>query len=306
MPRTPGRALGALARRHPGVHTRLVRIGAYETFAELGRGGMGVVYRARSGNGRDVALKVLRHVEGEALARFERERRILADFGAEDGFVPLLDQGTANGLPYLVLPLMAGGTLRERLGRGPMATGEALALAKALARALARAHARGVVHRDMKPENVLFAAPASGGSGPATPLVADLGLAKHFDRDAPGASESVSLSKTSELRGTAGYMAPEQMTDARSVGPPADVFALGAILYECLAGQRAFVGETVFEVIAAAAAGHFERLAAVRPDVPAPVAASSPRVAPRGRGESSRGGPSSRGRRARPRSGRAW
>src|SRR5262249_41050417 len=158
---------------------------------------------------------------------------LLAAFGEEDGFVPLLDEGTSEEGPFLVMPFLAGGTLRDKLREGPLKVGAALDLGVALAAALGRAHARGVVHRDLKPENVLYARDADGRE---RPLVADLGLAKHFDRDVHGATASVSLSTHGSFRGTAGYMAPEQMADAKSVGPEADVFALGAILYECLAG----------------------------------------------------------------------
>jgi WD40 repeat protein len=139
------------------------------------------------------------------------------------------------------------------------------------------------VHRDLKPENVLFTAAgedsgaegAGGGrvapigSGAGRPLVADLGLAKHWRDDAPGASQSVSLSKTGETRGTAGYMAPEQMNDAKTVGPPADVFSLGAILYECLTGRAAFVGGTIVETMAHAATGSYEPIRPLRPDASA-------------------------------------
>src|SRR5205085_9317034 len=127
-----------------------------------------------------------------------------------------------------------GGTLRDRLARGPLALGEATALVTKIARALGRAHERGLVHRDVKPENVLFDAAGE-------PLVADLGLAKHFRRDL---GMSASLSRTHETRGTPGYMAPEQVESAKDAGPPADVFALGAVLYECLGGIAAFEGAT--------------------------------------------------------------
>jgi tetratricopeptide (TPR) repeat protein len=243
-----------------------MRIGRYEVVATLGQGGMGVVHAARSPEGLDVAVKVLRRSEGDVLARFERERRLLASLGEAEGFVPLLEGGTAPEGPYLVMPLVPGGTLRKKLEPGPLGIEETVALGRRLALALGAAHARGIVHRDMKPENVLFTAAGA-------PLIADLGLAKHFDGGAPGASQSVSLSQHGALRGTAGYMAPEQMTDARSVGPAADVFSLGAILYECLAGEPPFLGESVLEVLTRVSAGRFEPLRARRPEVPGWLAA---------------------------------
>src|SRR5262249_13501635 len=134
-------------------------VGGYEVTSELGRGGMGVVLRARSPDGKDVALKVLHAADSKsALARFERERRLLATLGEEGGFVPLLDAGDSPRGPFIVMPLLPGGTLRDRLERGPLAVEDAVALFVALASALGRAHALGIVHRDLKPENVLFTA----------------------------------------------------------------------------------------------------------------------------------------------------
>src|SRR5581483_12298266 len=153
--------------------------------------------------------------------------------GAAEGFVPLLDAGDSPHGPWLVMPYVPGGTLRQRLARGPLSVAETVALGVELGRALGRAAAMGVVHRDLKPENVLF--DAAGRS-----LIADLGLAKHFEEGAPGASQSVSLSRDGTILGTAGYMAPEQLVDAKSVGPEADVFSLGAVLYACLAGVPAY------------------------------------------------------------------
>jgi serine/threonine protein kinase/Flp pilus assembly protein TadD len=239
-----------------------VRIGPYEVLEELGRGGMGVVYRVRTPQGGEAALKVLLKTDAATLARFERERRLLASLGETEGFVPLLDAGVAETTAWLVMPLVPGGTLREKLARGPLGVAETIELGRALARALGAAHERGIVHRDVKPENILFTAPR--GSTPGRPLLADLGLAKHFLRGAQ--PESVSLSRTGELRGTAGYMAPEQTTDTKAVGPPADVFAAGAVLHECLAGHPAFPGGSVIEVLTKLNAGVVDSIG--RPDVP--------------------------------------
>src|SRR5579883_2419445 len=234
-----------------------MKLGSYELLEKLGEGGMGVVHRARGPDGAIVAVKVLK---GGGLARFERERRLLASLG-DAGFVPLLDMGKAGGREFLVMPFVEGGTLRSKLAKGPLGVEATLALGRALARALGAAHAKGIVHRDVKPENVLF-------DGEGRPLIADLGLAKHFDDTTPGASRSVVLSKTGELRGTAGYMAPEQMADAKSAGPAADVFALGAVLYECLAGVPAFMGESSMEVMSRVADGVFAPLARQCPAAP--------------------------------------
>src|SRR5579883_2736037 len=196
-----------------------MRIGAYEVTRTIGQGGMGVVHAARGPSG-EVAIKVLRATSAEALARFERESRLHARLGEVAGFVPVIEVGRSPQGPYIVMPLLPGGTLRDRLRTGPLGVEASIDLATQLGLALGRAHAQGIVHRDMKPENVLF-------DGRGRPFVADLGLAKHFTDETPGASRSLSLSHAGSFRGTAGYMAPEQAADAKSVGPAADVFALG-------------------------------------------------------------------------------
>ena len=238
-------------------HDALMRVGPYEVLGELGRGGMGVVFRVRSPDGLDAALKILSRADPGALARFERERRLMATLGPEQGFVGILDSGTAPEGTWLLMPLVAGGTLRQRLDGRRLDVAETIALGVELATALGRAHERGIVHRDLKPENVLFTREGRA-------LVADLGLAKHFDRGA--APESVSLSRTGELRGTVSYMAPEQANDTKTAGPPADVFSLGAILYECLAGRPPFSGETVLDLFAKIDSGHVEPIG--WPEVP--------------------------------------
>jgi tetratricopeptide (TPR) repeat protein len=237
-----------------------MKIGAYEVLEELGRGGMGAVYRVRGPDGREAAIKVLLGADRERVLRFERERRLLDSLGEAGGFVELLDAGVSGETAWLLMPLVPGGTLRQRLAAGPLGVEETIALGKELATALGRAHERGIVHRDVKPENIIFTARGR-------PLLADLGLAKHFDRDAPGTSQSVELTARGTLKGTAGYMAPEQVDDAASAGPPADVFALGAVLHECLAGRSAFQGRDLLEVLTKLASGRVEPIG--RPDVPA-------------------------------------
>ncbi|HZV00923.1 MAG TPA: bifunctional serine/threonine-protein kinase/formylglycine-generating enzyme family protein [Planctomycetota bacterium] len=238
-----------------------MRCGAYEIEGELGRGGMGVVLRARGPDGRRVALKILnRSASAQTVARFERERRLLGALGEEQGFVALLDAGKTDDGPYIVMPLVEGGTLRDRLKEGPLGIDETLALGRELARALGAAHRVGIVHRDVKPENVLF-------TKEGRPLLSDLGLGKHYRHDLPGASQSVQLSKDGQMLGTPRYMAPEQASSGET-GPPADVFALGGVLYECLAGRPAFAGDTLSEVLARMAGGNFDPLLPLRPEAP--------------------------------------
>ncbi len=216
-----------------------MKIGPYEVVRELGRGGMGVVHEARSPEGTAVAIKLLSQgSDAHVLLAFEREKRLLATLSEAEGFVPVRDAGTLDGRPWLVLPLMEGGSLRARLDKGPLPVEEALELVRKLARSIGTAHERGIVHRDLKPENVLF-------TKAGVPLIADLGLARHFRRDVLGGSTSQALSNTGFIAGTVGYMAPEQLDDSSRVGPRTDVFALGVVLHECIAGVRPFRGDGI-------------------------------------------------------------
>ncbi len=238
------------------------RVGAYEIEGPLGAGGMGVVLKGRAPDGRAVAIKVVQRPSEDAAKRFDREKRLLASFGIQDGFVPLIDQGEVPQGPYLVMPLIEGGTLRDRFkacGKLPIA--EVASLGRQLAQTIARAHERGIVHRDLKPENVLFTADGQ-------PLVADLGLAKHFRREDLGGSKSLTLTAQGEFRGTMNYMAPEQMQDAGAVGPPADVFSIGVILYEALTGHAPYESDDVLELVANVNAGVHTPLRRERGDVP--------------------------------------
>ena len=203
-----------------------MKFGPHEVISELGRGGMGIVYRARSPEGRDLAIKLLVDLEPELRDRFARERSLLETLGVEEGFVPLVDAGESPRGPWLAMPFIPGGTLKARITRG-MSCAETASLGLALATALGKAHAKGIIHRDMKPDNVLL-------DTDGRPLITDLGLAKHVGR------QGVSLTLTGTTLGSPGYMSPEQIASVKTAGPPADVFALGVILYECLAREHPF------------------------------------------------------------------
>jgi serine/threonine-protein kinase len=243
--------------------TSLSRFGPYEILGRLGAGGMGEVYRARDPRlGRDVAVKILaaeRADDSEAVARLLREARTVAAL-QHPSIVTIHDVGQESGRVFLVTEVLDGGTLRERLGRGPLSTREALDHAVAIASALAAAHDHGVVHRDLKPENVM--ATSAGAL-----KVVDFGLAKSVARaDGPTAIASV-VTEPGATVGTPAYMAPEQL-EGRAVDHRADQFAFGVMLFELLAGQRPFKGGTAAEAAASILRDDPPHLASVRADVP--------------------------------------
>jgi eukaryotic-like serine/threonine-protein kinase len=229
------------------------KLGSYEILAPIGAGGMGEVYRAHDTKlGRDVAIKVLPEAvahDPERLSRFQREAKVLASLNHSNiGTIYGLEQG--NGTSYLVMELVSGENLAERITRdGALEVGEALTIAQQIAEALEAAHEKGIVHRDLKPANVKV-------TPEGTVKVLDFGLAKALS-DEP-ASEDVSKSPTLSMAatrqgvilGTAAYMAPEQ-AKGKTVDRRADVWAFGAVLYEMLTGQQAFHGEDVTEILAA-------------------------------------------------------
>ena len=219
-------------------------VSGYEILAELGRGGMGVVYKARQLSlNRLVALKMIlsaEHAGAAQLGRFRTEAEALARL-EHANVVRIYEVGEHRGLPFFSLELVEAGSLDRKLGGVPQPAREAGQLIEVLARAVHAAHQKGVVHRDLKPANVLL---ASDG----TPKVTDFGLAKTLDA---GRGHT----QTGQIMGTPSYMAPEQAGGkGQEVGPAADVYALGAILYELLTGRPPFLAakplDTVMQVLA--------------------------------------------------------
>ena len=197
----------------------------------MGRGGAGVVYLARDGVlERRVAVKVLGSgLRPESRERFRREARVVAQMD-HPGIVEIYDVGEHDGALFLVMPFVGGATLRARLSDGALGVGETLELGSKLAEALEHAHARGVVHRDIKPENVLLSRAATG---EARPRLTDFGLALVQDE--------ARMTQSGALMGTIYYLSPEQIS-GNPVDVRTDVYALGTLLYECLAGETPFGG----------------------------------------------------------------
>ncbi|HEX4607824.1 MAG TPA: serine/threonine-protein kinase, partial [Urbifossiella sp.] len=223
----------------PGPAAGVPSIPGYEIAGVLGRGGMGVVYRARHlALKRTVALKVVSaggHAGPRELARFRIEAEAVARL-QHPNIVQIHETGAADGRPYCALEFIDGGTLESRVAGRPMPARDAARTAEVLARAMQLAHSRNVVHRDLKPSNVLLAADG-------TPKITDFGLARQLDSDG-------GETQAGAVMGTPSYMAPEQAAGrAHEAGPPADVYALGAILYACLSGRPPFKGATVVETL---------------------------------------------------------
>lgn len=232
------------------------KLGSYEIVSPLGAGGMGEVYRARDTRlGREVALKVLPTAfasDPERMARFQREAQVLASLnhpriGAIYGFED------SNGIRALVMELIEGPTLADRIARGAIPVDEALPLAREIAEALEAAHDRGIVHRDLKPANVKI-------TPDGNVKVLDFGLAKAVEGDASSTDiqNSPTLTRMSTqagiILGTAAYMSPEQ-AKGKTVDRRTDIWAFGCVLYEMLTGKHAFEGETVTDTLAAVIRG---------------------------------------------------
>ncbi len=228
----------------------------YDDLQLIGRGGMGVVYGARDVRlNRRVALKMIRAGEAEAaeLDRFRTEAEVVAQL-RHPNIVQIYEVGDHRGRPFIALEYVEGGNLKEKLSGTPLPPREAARLLETLARAVQAAHARHIVHRDLKPANVMLTADG-------TPKITDFGLAKRLDE--------AGQTQSGAVVGTPSYMAPEQAEGRRgTVGPTADVYALGAILYECLTGRPPFLAATTHDTLRQVATEEPVPPRRLRPDCP--------------------------------------
>jgi hypothetical protein len=265
---TPPAADPALAR----IDSEPPAVPGFEILGELGRGGMGVVYQARQvALDRTVALKMVLngpHTGPKELARFRAEAAVIARLH-HPNIVQIYDVGEAAGRPYFALEFVEGGSLAQHLHGTPQPIRSAAQMIETLARAVHAAHASGVVHRDLKPANILLVSrPAGRTALNATPKITDFGVAKCVvdDPEAPGLRDPT---VTGELLGTPQYMAPEQAaTPRQAVGPAADVYALGAILYELLTGRPPFTGETPLDTLLQVLHNELVPVTSLQPNVP--------------------------------------
>jgi serine/threonine protein kinase len=226
------------------------KLGPYEIVAPIGAGGMGEVYRAQDTRlGRDVALKVLPESfsrESERLHRFEQEARAVATLN-HPNILAIFDTGQNNGLPFLVSELLDGGTLRSVLDGGALPQRKAIEYGVQIAQGLAAAHEKGIVHRDVKPENIFV-------TKDGRIKILDFGLAKLTQSASIAKSDGVTLTSSHTaagvVMGTASYMAPEQVR-GELADPRTDIFGFGAVLYEMLSGNRAFLRDTPAETMTA-------------------------------------------------------
>src|SRR5215831_11938899 len=246
------------------------RIGPYVIASSLGEGGMGVVYRAQDTRlQRDVAVKLLpEHFakDPDRLSRFQREAQVLASLN-HPNIAQIYGFEGVDGSGCIVMELVEGESLSERLKNGPLPIDEAIQIAKQVADALAAAHERGIVHRDLKPANIKV-------TPTGTVKVLDFGLAKALGVKAQDSSltampTKVSGSVAGTVVGTAAYTSPEQAR-GREVDARTDIWAFGCVLYEMLTGRLAFEGETATDIMAKIITGEPD-LKLLPPDVPAPM-----------------------------------
>jgi serine/threonine protein kinase len=249
------------------------QIGGYTVLRELGRGGMGVVYLAQQGElKRLVALKMIlsgKFASPQQLSRFRAEAEAVARL-QHPNIVQIYEIGEAEGRPYFSLEFMNSGSLAQKLAGTPQPPRQSAELVETLAWAVHHAHQRGIVHRDLKPANILLCAESSAAArstqssalSTLIPKITDFGLAKQLDDDSRRTHTGVVI-------GTPSYMAPEQAAGTRQdVGPPADIYALGAILYEMLTGRPPFQGPSFLETLEQVRSGVVVPPSRLRPGIP--------------------------------------
>jgi len=232
-----------------------VKIGRYQIQDALGRGGMATVYAAYDPSfERQVAIKLLPREflhDPQFHTRFQREAKAIAAL-EHPAILPVYDFGEDDGQPYLVMRLMSGGSLKERIEQGPLPLDETLMVVERVGAALAAAHTKGVIHRDLKPGNILF-------DGDGNPAIADFGIVK--------LTEHASQLTGSGIVGTPAYMAPE-MASAGGVTPLIDIYAMGVTLYQMLTGQLPFNADTPMGLMAAHVTKPVPDVREARPDLP--------------------------------------
>jgi serine/threonine protein kinase len=231
-------------------------IGRYEVKSEIGRGGMATVFHAYDPRfKRDVAIKVLPREflhDPSFRARFGREAEIIASL-EHPAIVPVHDFGEEDGQPYLVMRLMTGGSLSDRMARGPLSLTETARILTQLAPALDRAHARGVIHRDLKPGNILF-------DDEGNAYIADFGIARLVQA-------TVSFTGNAVI-GTPAYMSPEQGRGDKDIDGRSDIYALGAMVYHMLTGIMPYEADTPMGIVVKHITEPVPKIREARPDLP--------------------------------------
>lgn len=232
-------------------------IGRYQILSEIGRGGMSTVYKALDPNtGREVAIKILPQalLDNPTLrGRFQREAETVARLN-HPNIVPVYDFGEHEGQPYLVMRLMRGGTLTERLTNGPLPLDKALPILQNIAAALDTAHRQGIIHRDLKPDNILF-------DQYNIPYLSDFGIVK--------LAESNATFTEGSIVGTPRYVSPEQAQGNQKLDGRSDIYSLGVILFEMLTGKRPFEGENQWDVLMQHINSPVPRISKLNPNLPA-------------------------------------